>query len=144
MTTLLASKNAVKRTWYIVDAEGKTLGRLATRVASVLIGKHRPDFTPHADTGDFVVVVNAAKVRLTGKKWSDKLYIRHSQHPGGLRRRTASQVRDSRPTELVELAVRGMLAPNKLRAPRMKRLRVFAGAEHEHASHQPQQLEVTA
>lgn len=144
MTTQLASKNAVKRTWYIVDAQGKTLGRLATRVASVLIGKHRTDYTPHADTGDFVVVVNAAKVRLTGKKWSDKQYVRHSQYPGGLRRRTAGQIRDTRPAELVELAVRGMLPLNKLRAPRMKRLRVFAGAEHDHASHQPRPLEVTS
>jgi len=143
MQTHLESKHNVARAWYLVDAEGKTLGRLATRVASVLIGKHKPTFTPHADSGDFVVIVNAAKVHLTGKKWADKKYIHHSGYPGGLRTRSAGELRDSRPTRLVELAVRGMLPGNKLRAPRMKRLRVFAGAEHGHAAQNPQPLEGT-
>ena len=140
MKTHLASRNGVVRAWYIVDADGKTLGRLATRIASVLMGKHRPDFTPHADNGDFVVVVNAAKVRLTGKKWAQKSYIRHSQHPGGLHAIAAGQMRDTHPTRLVEYAVRGMLPPNKLRAPRMKRLRVFAGADHGLDAQKPQPL----
>jgi large subunit ribosomal protein L13 len=127
-----------------VDADGKTLGRLATRIATVLMGKHRADFTPHADNGDFVIVVNAAKIHLTGKKWSGKIYIHHSGHPGGLRHQTAAEMRESRPTRLVEHAVRGMLPLNKLRAPRMKRLRIFAGAEHEHAAQNPQPLKTAS
>ena len=140
MKTQLEATQGVKRTWYVVDAEGKTLGRLATRIAGVLIGKHKPTYTPHADSGDFVVVVNAEKVHLTGKKWSDKEYIHHSQYPGGLRRRTAGQMRDRRPTRIVELAVRGMLPLNKLRARRMKRLRIFSGADHGLEAQKPQPL----
>ena len=129
-----------QRNWYIVDAAGKTLGRLASRIAVVLIGKHEPAYEPSADGGDFVVVVNADKVTLTGKKWSGKLYRRHSGYPGGLRTHTAAQVREAHPTRLVELAVRGMLPQNRLRARRMKRLRVFAGAEHGHAAQNPKPL----
>ncbi|MDQ6825532.1 MAG: 50S ribosomal protein L13 [Candidatus Eremiobacteraeota bacterium] len=141
MTTTLTAKNDVKREWHVVDADGKTLGRLATRVASVLIGKHKPSYTPHADSGDFVVVINAAKVHLTGKKWSKKEYIRHSQFPGGLRRRTASEVHAADPTSLVEFAIRGMLPTNHLRAPRMKRLRVFADSAHGHEAQKPKVLQ---
>ena len=140
MTTTLVSKNGVKRDWYIADASDKTLGRFATRIASVLMGKHKPDYTPHADNGDFVIVTNAAKIHLTGKKWTDKTYIRHSQYPGGLRERTAAQVHAEHPTRIVESAVRGMLPTNHLRAQRMKRLRVFAGAEHTHDAHKPKTL----
>jgi large subunit ribosomal protein L13 len=140
MRTRLMSKNSAKRTWFVVDAKDKTLGRLATRVASVLIGKHKADFTPHADTGDCVVVVNAGQVHLTGKKLSDKLYQTHSQFPGGLRTRTAGEIKATHPERLIEMAVKGMLPLNKLRAPRMKRLRVFAGADHGHMSQQPQEL----
>lgn len=140
MTTTLLSKNDMKREWYVADAAGKTLGKFAARVASVLIGKHKPDFTPHADSGDFVVVINAAKIHLTGKKWSKKEYIHHSQYPGGLIRRTAEQVHAENPTRVVEMAIRGMLPLNHLRAPRMKRLRMFAGSEHTHEAQKPKTL----
>lgn len=140
MTTTLLSKQGVKRTWFIADAEGKTLGRLATRVAGVLMGKHKPDYTPHADTGDFVVITNAAKIQLTGKKWAKKVYQKHSQYPGGLSTRTAEQVHAANPTRLVEAAVKGMLPTNHLRATRMKRLRIFAGAEHGHEAQKPTTL----
>jgi len=141
-TPLLAKNAAAQRQWFIVDAKGQTLGRLSTRVAAVLIGKHKPDFTPHADCGDFVIVVNAEHVHLTGKKWTDKLYQHHTQFPGGLLTQTAGEMRAKHPERLVEHSVRGMLPLNKLRALRMKRLRVFAGAEHEHAAHKPQPLKV--
>ncbi len=140
MTTTLLSKNGVKRTWYVADADGKTLGRFATRIAAVLMGKHKPDYTPHADTGDFVVVTNAAKIHLSGKKWAKKEYIRHSQFPGGLRTRTAAQVHAENPTRIVESAIKGMLPTNKLRASRMKRLRIFAGTEHGHEAQKPKTL----
>ena len=140
MSTPLLSMQDVNRSWYVVDADGKTLGRLATRIAKVLTGKHKPTYTPHADTGDFVVVVNAEKVRLTGKKWSEKVYYRHSQFPGGLRERTAGQVRDSNPTRLIEAAVRGMIPGNRLRAKRMARLRLFVGSAHGHAAQSPQPM----
>ena len=140
MRTPLLAKNGVERNWFIVDAKGKTLGRLATRIAVVLQGKHKPDYTPHADTGDFVVVVNAQHVHLTGKKWMDKVYYKHSQFPGGMTERTAGEIRDAHPTRLIEGAVRGMLPGNKLRATRLKRLRVFSGPEHEHAAQSPKEL----
>lgn len=142
MRTPLLAKNAAQRQWFIVDAKGQTLGRLSTRVAAVLIGKHKPDFTPHADCGDFVIVVNAEHVHLTGKKWTNKLYQHHTQFPGGLLTQTAGEVKAKHPERLIEHSVRGMLPLNKLRAPRMKRLRVFAGAEHEHGAHNPQPLKV--
>lgn len=140
MRTPLLAMNDVERNWYVVDAKGKTLGRLATRIAVVLQGKHKPDYTPHADTGDFVVVVNAEHVHLTGKKWTDKVYHKHSQFPGGLTTRTAGEIRAQHPTRLIEGAVRGMLPGNKLRACRLKRLRVFAGAEHGHAAQAPKEM----
>jgi large subunit ribosomal protein L13 len=140
MRTPLLAKNDVSRTWYVVDAQGKTLGRLATRISRVLQGKHKPDYTPHADTGDFVVVVNAEKIHLTGKKWTDKIYYKHSQFPGGMTERTAGDIRTKHPTRLIEYAVRGMLPVNRLRANRLKRLRVFVGAEHEHVAQQPKEL----
>ena len=140
MTTTLLSKNGVKRAWYVADADGKTLGRFASRVATVLMGKHKADYTPHADTGDFVVVTNAAKIHLSGKKWARKEYIRHSQYPGGLRTRTAEQVHAADPKRIVEGAIKGMLPLNHLRASRMKRLRIFAGAEHGHVPQKPKPL----
>lgn len=142
MRTPLMAKDAATRQWFLVDAKDQTLGRLATRVASVLLGKHKADFTPHADTGDYVIVINAEHVHLTGKKWSDKLYRHHTQYPGGLRTETAGEIRAKRPERLIEQAVRGMLPLNKLRAPRMKRLRVFAGDKHEHDARKPQPLKV--
>ncbi|MBC5823625.1 MAG: 50S ribosomal protein L13 [Candidatus Eremiobacteraeota bacterium] len=140
MQTPMLTPATIRRSWHLVDAEGKTLGRLATRIAGVLQGKHRPDYTPNQDSGDFVVVVNAEKVHLTGNKWAGKIYYRHSQYPGGLRERTAAQVRDAHPTRIIEAAVRGMLPGNRLRARRLKRLRIFAGPSHEHASQQPKPL----
>jgi large subunit ribosomal protein L13 len=140
MRTPLLAMQDVQRTWYVVDADGKTLGRLATRIARVLTGKHKPTYTANSDTGDFVVVVNADKVHLTGKKWSDKLYRRHSQFPGGLTERTATQVHAEHPTRLIEIAVHGMLPTNRLRAKRMARLRLFAGPSHEHAAQAPQPM----
>ncbi len=143
MRTALNAKQDTRRTWHLVDAEGQTLGRLASRIAGVLTGKHRADYTPHQDTGDFVVVVNAEKVHLTGNKWSKKIYYRHSQYPGGLRQRTAEEIRAAHPTRLIEGAVHGMLPGNRLRAPRMKRLRIFTGPKHDHASQQPKPLKGT-
>jgi len=140
MQTSLIAMQDVARSWYLVDAEGKTLGRLATRIARVLTGKHKPSYTPNSDTGDFVVVVNAEKVHLTGKKWSDKVYYRHSQYPGGLRERTAGETRATKPTRVIEAAVRGMLPGNRLRAKRMARLRLFVGPEHAHTAQSPQPL----
>jgi len=140
MNTPLLAMQDVQRGWHVVDADGKTLGRLATRIAKYLIGKHKPTYTPHSDTGDFVVVVNAEKVRLTGKKWTDKIYYRHSQYPGGLRERTAGEVRDQHPTRLIQSAVRGMVPGNKLRAKRMARLRLFVGPDHTHAAQSPQPM----
>ena len=142
MRTQLLAKDAIKRQWFIVDAEGQTLGRLSARVAAVLIGKHKPDFTPHADCGDYVIVVNAEQVHLTGKKWTEKLYRHHTQYPGGLLTQTAGDIKAKHPERLIEYAVRGMLPLNKIRALRMKRLRVFAGAEHDHGAHKPQPLKV--
>ena len=141
MRTPLTAKQDVERDWYIVDAEAKTLGRLAARVATVLSGKHKSSYTPHSDSGDFVIVINAAKIHLTGKKWDKKEHIRHSQFPGGLRRRTAAQVHAADPTRLVVNAVRGMLPTNHLRAPRMKRLRVFAAGDHRHTAQNPKTLQ---
>ena len=140
MNTPLLAMQDVQRSWYVVDADGKTLGRLATRIAKHLTGKHKPTYTPHADTGDYVVVVNAEKVRLTGKKWSDKVYYRHSQYPGGLYERTAGEVRDAHPTRLIESAVRGMIPGNRLRAKRMARLRLFVGPDHAFAAQKPQEM----
>ena len=140
MSTPLLGMQDVKRSWYVVDADGKTLGRLATRISRVLTGKHKPTYTPHADTGDFVVVVNAEKIRLTGNKWAGKIYYRHSQYPGGLRERTAGQVRDAHPTRLIESAVHGMIPGNRLRAKRMARLRLFVGPDHGHAAQSPEPM----
>lgn len=142
MRTPLLAKDAIKRQWYVVDAKDQTLGRLSSRVAAVLIGKHKPDYTPHADCGDFVIVTNAQDVKLTGKKLSTKLYRRHSQYPGGLRTETAGEIKAKHPERLIEQAIRGMLPLNKLRALRMKRLRVFAGATHAHDAHKPVALKV--
>jgi large subunit ribosomal protein L13 len=140
MSTPLLGMQDVKRSWYVVDADGKTLGRLATRISRVLTGKHKPTYTPHADTGDFVVVVNAEKIRLTGNKWADKVYYRHSQYPGGLRERTAGQIRDTHPTRLIESAVHGMIPGNRLRSKRMARLRLFVGPDHGHAAQSPEPM----
>lgn len=125
------------RRWYIADAEGQVLGRLASRIASVLRGKHTPAFTPHVDAGDFVIVVNAGSVRLTGKKLADKTYVRHSGYPGGIRQVTAQQVLDKQPTRVIREAVEGMLPKNRLGRRLATKLKVYAGPDHPHRAQKP-------
>jgi len=136
--TFIASPKTVERKWHVVDVSGLTLGRAATQIASVLRGKHKATFTPHVDTGDFVVVVNAQKIHLTGRKWETKLYRDHSLFPGGLTTRTASQMLDHKPTELVRRAVWGMLPKGPLGRRMVKKLKIYASAEHPHAAQKPQ------
>ena len=126
--------------WYVVDAAGQRLGKLAVRIAHALSGKHKPTYTPHIDDGDHVIVLNAEKVELGGKKWDQKLYYRHSNYPGGLRVQTAREIADKHPERLVEKAVRGMLAGNRMRDVQLRRLSIYTGAEHPHAAQQPSSL----
>jgi large subunit ribosomal protein L13 len=142
MKTFVATPANRQRDWYVVDAEGKTLGRLATQIANTLRGKRKPEYTPHCDTGDFVVVVNAAKIRVTGNKLNDKLYYRHSGYPGGLRSRTLGEMLERRPEEVIRLAVKGMLPRNRLARQQLTKLKVYAGPEHPHEAQKPTQLEV--
>jgi large subunit ribosomal protein L13 len=135
-----AKPGDVTREWYVVDAEGQTLGRLATRIADVLRGKTKPQYTPHIDTGDFVVVVNAEKIGVTGKKLDQKRYYRHSGYPGGLRSRTLREQLDRRPTEVLRVAVKGMLPKNKLASAQLTKLKIYAGPEHPHAAQAPKPL----
>lgn len=141
-TTYMPKGNAVERKWYIVDAEGKTLGRLASEVASIIRGKHKPDFTPHVDNGDFVVVINASKIELTGKKLSQKMYYRHSGYPGGLKATSAGDMIKNKPERIIELAVHGMLPKNRLGNAMKTKLKVYAGAEHPHQAQQPEVWEL--
>ena len=129
-----------KHDWFVIDAAGERLGTLAVRIARVLAGRQKPSWTPHTDNGDHVVVLNADKIELGGKKWTQKVYYRHSGFPGGLREETAAHLHARRPTQLIERAVRGMLAPNRLRAVRLNRLKVYAGDAHPHAAQQLQPL----
>lgn len=138
-----ADLNTGKR-WYVVDAEGQTLGRLASVIAATLRGKTKPTFTPHADMGDFVIVVNAEKVALTGKKETAKFYTRHSGYPGGLRRRSVREVRAKHPERLIENAVRGMLPGNVLGEKQFRKLKVYVGPAHPHATQQPEPLRLDA
>jgi large subunit ribosomal protein L13 len=140
MKTWNAKAEDVERRWYVVDAEGEVLGRLATRIADTLRGKRKPEYTPHVDTGDFVVVVNAEKIAVTGTKLDDKLYYRHSGYPGGLRSRTLREQLDRRPTEVVRTAVKGMLPRNRLARRQITKLKVYAGPEHPHAAQNPEPL----
>ncbi|MFN3429510.1 MAG: 50S ribosomal protein L13 [Candidatus Sericytochromatia bacterium] len=137
MTTFMANEGNVTRTWHVVDAEGQTLGRLATAVAMLLRGKHKPTFTPHVDTGDFVVIVNADKIVVTGKKTTDKLYRHHTGWPGGFRQTNFAKLQAEKPIRIVEKAVRGMIPHTKLGAQQYKKLKVYAGAEHPHAAQSP-------
>ena len=141
-TTFMANASNIERKWYVVDAEGQTLGRLAAEVAKVLRGKHKPTFTPHVDTGDYVIVVNAAKVKLTGKKLIRKTYFRHSGYPGGSSFTQAGHMLEKRPERVVEMAVRGMLPKNKLGEQMYRKLNVYAGAEHPHQAQQPEELKL--
>ena len=144
MKTFVANSETRQRDWYVVDAEGKTLGRLATRIADTLRGKHKPEYTPHVDTGDFVIVVNAEKVAVTGNKLRDKRYWRHSGHPGGIRSRTLGEMLERRPEEVIRKAVRGMLPRNRLARKQLTKLKVYAGPDHPHAAQQPTEMEVEA
>lgn len=127
----------IERNWFVVDAADVTLGRLSTEVARILTGKHKPQYAPHIDTGDFVVVVNAERARLTGNKETDKVYYRHSTRPGNLKETTAAEVRQKKPTMMIEKAVWGMLPKNKLGRRQLRKLKVYAGPEHPHAAQQP-------
>jgi large subunit ribosomal protein L13 len=142
MKTYNAKPGEIERRWLVVDAEGKNLGRLATRIADALRGKGKPQFTPHVDTGDFVVVVNAEKITVTGKKLDEKIYYRHSGYPGGLKQRTLREQLERRPTEVIRVAVKGMLPKNKLAARQLTKLKVYSGPEHPHTAQAPQPLEV--
>lgn len=141
-TTYMANAGQVDRKWFVVDAEGKTLGRLATEVATVLRGKHKPTFTPHVDCGDNVIIINAEKVHLTGNKLNDKIYYRHSLHPGGLKQRTALEMRTNYSTQMLELAIKGMLPKGRLGRQMAKKLHVYAGSEHPHQAQKPEVMEL--
>lgn len=140
MKTYSPKPGEIARQWYVVDAEGQTLGRLATQIADTLRGKRKPQFAPHVDTGDFVVVVNADKIQVTGKKLDQKMYYRHSGYPGGLRTRTLRDQLDRHPTEVIRTAVRGMLPKNRLSRRQLTKLKVYAGPEHPHESQNPKPL----
>ncbi|MDC2867235.1 MULTISPECIES: 50S ribosomal protein L13 [unclassified Bacillus (in: firmicutes)] len=141
-TTFMAKANEVERKWYVVDAEGQTLGRLASEVASILRGKNKPTFTPHVDTGDHVIIINAEKIHLTGNKLNDKIYYRHTNHPGGLKQRTALEMRTNYPVQMLELAIKGMLPKGRLGRQMSKKLNVYAGSEHPHQAQKPEVYEL--
>ena len=142
MKTFVAKEQEIEKKWYLVDAENRILGRLATQIAMRLRGKHRPIFTPHADTGDFIVVVNADKVALTGAKWDKKFYYRHSGYIGGLKKISAKKLLEKRPEEVLRLAVKRMLPKNSLGRRQLKKLKIFAGPDHPHQAQNPERLEI--
>jgi large subunit ribosomal protein L13 len=142
MKTYSAKPGEITREWYLVDAEGKTLGRLATQIADTLRGKRKPQFTPHVDTGDFVIVVNAEKIQVTGNKLDQKRYYRHSGYPGGIRSRTLREQLERRPTEVLRVAVKGMLPKNRLARQQITKLKIYAGPEHPHEAQNPKSLEL--
>ncbi len=142
MKTVSMRAQDVQRSWLVVDANGKALGRLASEVAHRLRGKHKPEYTPHVDTGDYVVVVNADKVRVTGKKATDKMYYRHSGYPGGIKAISFEHLRRKHPEQIIERAVKGMLPRNPLGRAMFRKLKVYAGADHPHSAQQPEPLEL--
>ncbi|MCT7654900.1 50S ribosomal protein L13 [Oceanimonas pelagia] len=142
MKTFVAKPETVKRDWYVVDAEGKTLGRLATEIARRLRGKHKPEFTPHVDCGDYIIVINAEKVQVTGKKASDKIYYSHSGFPGGIKSISFEKLIDRKPEMVIESAVRGMLPRGPLGRAMYRKMKVYAGSQHNHAAQQPQVLDI--
>jgi large subunit ribosomal protein L13 len=142
MKTYMANANTVERKWYVVDAKGKTLGRLASEIATILRGKHKPTYTPHVDTGDFVIVINAEQVEVTGKKADQKLYRSHSFYPGGLKETTFNELLNKKPTEIIYKAVKGMLPHNSLGRSMLKKLKVYAGPVHKHEAQKPELLEL--
>lgn len=142
MTTFMAKPGEIERNWYLVDASQYTLGRMATEIAQILTGKNKPIYTPSVDTGDFVVVVNAEKVNLTGNKWKDKKYYHHSRYPGGLKEISYEELRQKKPELIISKAVEGMLPKNKLARKMIKKLKVYSGPEHPHEAQQPEELEL--
>lgn len=142
MSTYTATASTITRDWYVVDATDKVLGRLATEIATRLRGKHKPEYTPNLDTGDYIVVVNAEKIRVTGKKRTDKIYYRHSGYPGGLKQINFEKLMEKAPTDAITKAVKGMLPRGPLGRAMFRKLKVYAGPEHRHASQQPQTLEL--
>lgn len=141
-TTYMANNESVERKWYVIDAEGERLGRLASEVAALLRGKHKPIYTPHVDTGDYVIVINADKIELTGNKLKDKKYYRHSGYPGGLKERTAEEMLAKHPERVIELAVKGMLPKGPLGRKMFKKLHVYSGPEHKHQAQKPEVYEL--
>jgi len=142
MKTYVTKPAEVERSWYVVDAEGQTLGRLASKVAAVLRGKHKPIYSPSVDAGDFVIVINADKIQVTGRRMDQKMYYRHSGYPGGLREMTLKEQLERYPTRPVEIAVKGMLPKNSLGRQMIKKLKVYAGPDHPHAAQQPVPMEI--
>lgn len=142
MKSYMAKVNEVERKWYVVDAEGKTLGRLSTEIATILRGKNKPEYTPHVDTGDFVIIINAEKVALTGKKLDQKFYTYHTGHPGGLKQISFRKMLQEKPEQLVYNAIKGMLPKTRLGRQMIKKLKVYAGAQHNHEAQKPVQLEL--
>lgn len=140
MKTYQAKQDEIERKWFLVDAREKTLGRMASKIAHILRGKTKPVYTPHVDTGDFVVVINAAKVHLTGKKWKQKIYYHHSGYPGGIKSISAEKLRSQRPEEIIRKAIKGMLPKNPLGRKMFKKLKVYAGEEHPHQAQNPEPL----
>lgn len=140
--TYVAKPSTIERKWYVVDARDQRLGRLATRIADTLRGKNKPEYTPNIDTGDFVVVVNAGRIAVTGRKLEKKIYYRHTGYPGGLRQRTLTEMLDRKPEEVIRLAVKGMMPKNRLGRAQLKKLKVFAGPEHDHAAQKPEELKI--
>ena len=142
MKTLSIKQEDVRRSWYVIDAADKTLGRLSTQIAIRIRGKHKPEYTPHVDTGDYVVVVNADKVRVTGNKMNDKIYHHHTGYPGGIKSVSLAKLLQKKPEKVVEMAVKGMMPKNKLSRSMINKLKVYAGSDHPHAAQQPQPLEI--
>lgn len=142
MKTFVAKPSNIERNWLIVDAKDQRLGRLATRIADSLRGKTKPEYTPHIDTGDFVVVVNAERIAVTGRKMENKIYYRHSGYPGGLKQRTLAEMMARRPEEVLRLAVKGMLPKNRLGRAQLKKLKIYAGPEHPHGAQKPEEMQL--
>ncbi|MBQ8549668.1 MAG: 50S ribosomal protein L13 [Lachnospiraceae bacterium] len=142
MKSFMASPATIERKWYVIDAQGQTLGRLSSEIARILRGKNKPTFTPHIDTGDNVIVINAEKIKVTGKKMDQKIYYKHSDYPGGMRETTLKEMLDKKPTDVITLAVKGMLPKGPLGRTMIEKLHVYAGAEHPHAAQKPEALEI--
>ncbi|MGF7143699.1 large subunit ribosomal protein L13 [Anaerotaenia torta] len=142
MKSFMASPATIERKWYVVDATGHTLGRLSSEIAAILRGKNKPTFTPHIDTGDYVIVVNADKIKVTGKKLDQKIYYNHSDYPGGMRETTLNQMMAKDSSEVIRLAVKGMLPKGPLGRAMIKKLHIFSGAEHTHAAQKPEAIEI--